>query len=47
MVNFYRDNADILFHMRNLDLTRIIDLKEDGFREKESFPYAPKDETDA
>ena len=47
MANFYRDNADILFHMRNLDLTRVIDLKEDGFSEKESSPYAPKDEADA
>ena len=47
MANFYRDNADILFHIRNQNLTRIIDLKEDGFSEKESFPYAPKDEADA
>ncbi|MCK5539915.1 MAG: acyl-CoA dehydrogenase family protein [Deltaproteobacteria bacterium] len=47
MANFYRDNADILFHMRNLDLARVIDLKEDGFCEKESFAYAPKDEAEA
>ena len=47
MANFYRDNADILFHIRNQNLTRIIDLKEDGFSKKESFPYAPMDEADA
>jgi len=47
MVNFYRDNADILFHMENLDLSRIIDLKEDGFKDKDEFPYAPKDAADA
>ncbi|MEA3347934.1 MAG: acyl-CoA dehydrogenase family protein, partial [Pseudomonadota bacterium] len=47
MANFYRDNADILFHMRNLDLARVIDLKEDGFCEKESFAYAPKNEAEA
>ncbi len=47
MVNFYRDNADILFHMKNLDLDRVIDLKEDGFKDKEEFPYAPKDTADA
>lgn len=47
MANFYRDNADILFHMRNLDMTRVIDLKEDSFSDQESFPYAPKDEADA
>jgi len=47
MVNFYRDNADILFHMENLDLSRVIDLKEDGFKDKDEFPYAPKDAADA
>ncbi len=47
MVNYYRDNADILFHMENLDLSRVIDLKEDGFKEKDEFPYAPVDQADA
>jgi len=47
MVNFYQDNADILFHMENLDLSRVIDLKEDGFSGKDEFPYAPKDAADA
>ncbi|MCD6150759.1 MAG: acyl-CoA dehydrogenase, partial [Deltaproteobacteria bacterium] len=46
MANFYRDNADILFHMKNMDLSRIIDLKEDGFAEKDAYPYAPRDEDD-
>lgn len=47
MANFYRDNADILFHLKNMDLSRIIDLKEDGFAEKDAYPYAPQDEEDA
>ncbi len=47
MVNFYQDNADILFHMENLDLSRVIDLQEDGFSGKDEFPYAPKDAADA
>ncbi len=47
MVNFYQDNADILFHMENLDLSRVIDLKEDEFSGKDEFPYAPKDAADA
>ncbi len=46
MANFYRDNADIIFHMKNMDLSRIIDLKEDGFAEKDTYPYAPRDEDD-
>ncbi|HIE07061.1 MAG TPA: acyl-CoA dehydrogenase, partial [Desulfarculaceae bacterium] len=33
--------------MKNLDLDRVIDLKEDGFKDKEEFPYAPKDSADA
>ncbi|MBW1645355.1 MAG: acyl-CoA dehydrogenase family protein [Deltaproteobacteria bacterium] len=47
MANFYRDNADILFHLRQLDLSRVIDLKEDGFAERDLYPYAPKDTADA
>jgi len=46
MANFYRDNADIIFHMKNMDLSRIIDLKEDGFAEKDAYHYAPRDEDD-
>ncbi len=47
MANFFQDNPDILFHMKNLDLSRVIDLKEDGFSAKDEFPYAPKDTADA
>ncbi len=47
MANFFQDNPDILFHMANLDLSRVIDLKEDGFSGKDEFPYAPKDTADA
>ncbi len=47
MSNFYRDNPDILFHMKNMDLNRIIDLKEDDFAEKSTHPEAPQDHADA
>lgn len=47
MPNFYRDNPDILFHMKNMDLLRVIELKENHFVEKDEFPYAPKDADDA
>ena len=46
MSNFYTKNEDILFHMKNMDLNRIVNLKEDNFSEKEEFPYAPKDYED-
>jgi 3-(methylthio)propanoyl-CoA dehydrogenase len=45
--NFYQDNSDILFHMKHMDLERIISLKEDDFVEKDKFSYAPKDAEDA
>jgi len=47
MSNFYKDNPDILFHFQNMDLSRVIDLKEDFFSEKEKFPEAPVSREDA
>lgn len=47
MSNFYRDNPDILFHMQNMDLSRIIALKENNFAEKDLYLEAPKDLTQA
>lgn len=47
MENFFKDNDDILFHMKHLDLDRTIDLREDGFKDKDKFDYAPKDHADA
>ncbi|MBL7993910.1 acyl-CoA dehydrogenase family protein [bacterium] len=41
MANFYRDNPDILFHMKNMDLKRVIELKEDGFADKDTYDIAP------
>ncbi len=37
MANFYRDNQDILFHIKNMDLKRVIELKEDHFADKEAI----------
>jgi len=47
MPNFYTENDDIRFHFKNLDLNRIIELREDDFKEKNQFDYAPKDIEDA
>ena len=47
MSNFYRDNPDILFHVRHMDLARVIELKEDGFSDKGKYPEAPVDVADA
>jgi len=45
--NYYRDNADLLFHFNSMDLSRVIELKEDGFSEKDLYPDAPEDPEDA
>lgn len=47
MTNFYRENPDILFHMKNMDLSRIVDLKEDDFEGKAKHAEAPQDYADA
>lgn len=47
MENFYKDNEDILFHMKHMDLDRVIHLKEDFFSGKDQYPHAPKDLADA
>lgn len=47
MPNFYKDNDDIQFHMKHIDLDWAIDLKEDGFGDKEKYDYAPVNHNDA
>ena len=47
MTNFYLDNADILFHMDNIQLNDIIKLKEHNFAEKDIYLEAPKTVEDA
>lgn len=47
MANFYQDNEDILFHLKNMDLSKIIAMREDNFTQKATFPEAPVDYKDA
>ncbi|MFO8031005.1 MAG: acyl-CoA dehydrogenase family protein [Desulfohalobiaceae bacterium] len=47
MTNYYLDNRDILFHLRNMDLSRVVSLKEEDFAEKDEFAHAPQDLEDA
>ncbi|OGV64834.1 MAG: acyl-CoA dehydrogenase [Lentisphaerae bacterium RIFOXYA12_FULL_48_11] len=41
MENFFRDNDDILFHFKNMNMDELIRLREDGFVDKDKFAYAP------
>ncbi len=47
MSNFYKDNEDILFHMKQVDLSRVVALREDNFSEKNRYPHAPSSLEDA
>ena len=41
MANFYRDNDDIQFLLRHIDLAPLVDYMEEGFRFADEFDYAP------
>ena len=41
MGNFYRDNDDIQFLFEHLDLARLAESREEGFRFADEFDYAP------
>ncbi|NLT76817.1 MAG: acyl-CoA dehydrogenase [Planctomycetes bacterium] len=47
MGNFYKDNDDIQFLFRHIDLGRLACLCEEGFRFAEEFDYAPGDADEA
>ncbi len=47
MPNFYKENDDIRFHMKHMDLDREIELKENYFADKGKFDYAPVNTNDA
>jgi len=47
MANFYRDNDDIVFLFRHIDLGAIAANKEEAFRFASEFDYAPADASEA
>lgn len=47
MANFFTDNKDIRFHLDHPLMKKIVELKERGFRDKDTFDYAPVDFEDA
>ncbi len=47
MANFFLDNKDIQFHLGHPLMKKIVALKEQGFRDAESYDYAPVDFEDA
>lgn len=47
MANFYKDNADLKFQLSNPLMERIVELKEQGYKDYGKYDYAPKDYNDA
>ena len=47
MPNFFKDNPDLQFQFENLDLDRIVRVREEGFKQNEDYPFAPRDYDDA
>ncbi len=46
-MNYFTDNEDLQFILDTSDLAGIIEMQERGFREKETYDYAPADIEDA
>jgi alkylation response protein AidB-like acyl-CoA dehydrogenase len=47
MANFYRDNDDIQFLFKHIDLNKLAELAEEGFKFAKEFDYAPADADEA
>lgn len=47
MANFYTDNPELKFHLNNPMMKSICELKEHGYRDKDTYDYAPVDYEDA
>ena len=47
MANFFLDNKDLQYHLGHPLMKKIVDLKEQGFRDKDQYDYAPVDFEDA
>ncbi len=47
MANYYNDNPSLKFHLNHPLMEKIVALKEDNYKQKEEFDYAPLDFEDA
>jgi alkylation response protein AidB-like acyl-CoA dehydrogenase len=47
MANFYRDNDDVQFLFKHIDLRKLVELKEEGFKFANEFDYAPANADEA
>jgi len=45
--NFFLDNPDLQFRLEHLDLREVLELKEKGYSESDTYPTAPRNYADA
>ncbi len=47
MDNFFKDTPDFKFHLKDPILKKVVELKEENFKQSEKFDYAPLNHEDA
>ncbi len=47
MANYYKDNKDIEFYLKNYDLSELVSLYEKNYKESKKYDFAPENYTDA
>ncbi len=47
MANYYKDNKDIEFYLKNYDLSELVSLYEKNYEESKKYDFAPENYTDA
>ena len=47
MSNFFTDNPDLNFHLSHPLMQKIVALRENNFKDKDAFEFAPTDFEDA
>ena len=47
MSNFFTDNPDLMFTLRNLEMEEIVALRENDYKQAEQFDFAPENYEDA
>ena len=47
MSNFFTDNPDLMFTLKNLEMKEIVALRENDYKQAEEFDYAPENYEDA
>jgi len=47
MSNFFTDNQDLVFTLKNLEIEELVALKENGYKEHEKYDIAPENFADA